>query len=804
MTSLELGHEGARQTLDTAFLAGGGEMGERIRLHDWSATPLGPLSNWPHSMRSAVSLCVKSQLPIIINWGWPDLIVLYNDAFISLIGEKHPAALGTRLFESWPELRPTIEGTLESVLIAGRAALSKDLLHVYDRNGFLEERYYTVSFNPIQLESGRSGGCLSLTDDTTDRVIGERRLRTLRDLAARSMEAKEIDEACRIAAEVIGENQYDLPFALFYLPDEDRKLARLVANVGLNPGEPASPAEIELAEANVSASWPVARAFETNSVQQVDNLEQKFGPLRGGPWNDSPHSGLVVPITLAGQHVPTALLVAGISPRKQADAAYREFLDSVSKLIAATFMRVQAYQSLAIREIVDLIPVMIGVMKPDSTVLYANKAILDYTGFSIEEAKQPDTTNRGFHPEDIERLSEARRKAMLGNKPFAIEERIRRKDGQYRWFLAQFNPLLDEQGRVIRWYATGTDIDDRVRAEERMRNENLVLREQIERDSMYEDIVGSSAPLRKVLTQISKVAPSDSTVLILGDTGTGKELVARAIHKRSSRASRAFIAVNCAAITPSLIASELFGHEKGAFTGATQRRLGRFEAANGGTIFLDEIGDLPQEIQIALLRVLQQREIERVGSDRPIPVDVRVVAATHRDLDALVVEGKFRQDLLYRLNVVPIQMPSLRDRAADIPLLVEYFIARFGSKAGKKFRTIDKRALKLLEAYEWPGNVRELQNVIERAVILNDSDCFAVDETWLKREPPKVRHQTVTLSGSLLNQEKEMIEAALGESCGRVYGPAGAAAKLGLPARSLDSKIERLGIDKYRFKSKKG
>src|SRR6202034_4303635 len=252
----------------------------------------------------------------------------------------------------------------------------------------------------------------------------------------------------------------------------------------------------------------------------------------------------------------------------------------------------------------------------------------------------------------------------------------------------------NERGQVTRWYATGTDIDDRVRAEERTRNESLALREQIDRDSMFEDIVGSSEALRKVLRQVEKVASSDSTVLILGETGTGKELIARAIHKRSKRAERAFIGVNCAAIPPSLIASELFGHEKGAFTGATQRRMGRFESANGGTIFLDEVGDLPAEIQIALLRVLQEREIERVGSSRPIPVDVRVVAATHRDLDALVAEGKFRQDLLYRLDVVPIQMPLLRERAADIPLLVEYFIDRFGKKTGKKFRTIDKRTLK--------------------------------------------------------------------------------------------------------------
>src|SRR5262249_34459307 len=374
------------------------------------------------------------------------------------------------------------------------------------------------------------------------------------------------------------------------------------------------------------------------------------------------------------------------------------------------------------------------------------------------------------------------------------------KDGKYRWQLIQYNPLKDESGKILRWYATATDIDDQKRNEERLRNENLVLREQIDRDSMSGDIVGSSEVLRKVLRQVAKVAPSDSTVLILGETGTGKELIARAIHNRSNRAERAFMGVNCAAIPTSLIAAELFGHEKGAFTGATHRRLGRFESANGGTIFLDEVGDLPAEIQIALLRVLQEREIERVGSDRPIGVDVRVLAATHRDLNALVAEGKFRQDLLYRLNVVPLKMPSLRERAADIPLLVEYFIDRFGKKAGKKFRTIDRGTLTLFQAYGWPGNVRELQNVIERAVILSDGDAFSVDETWLKREPLRAASPTVALNGALLRQEKEMIESALAESRGRISGTAGAAAKLGLPTRTLDSKIKRLGINKYRFK----
>ena len=294
--------------------------------------------------------------------------------------------------------------------------------------------------------------------------------------------------------------------------------------------------------------------------------------------------------------------------------------------------------------------------------------------------------------------------------------------------------------------------------------ENQALREQIDRDSMFEDIVGSSEVLRKVLRQVTKVALADSTVLILGETGTGKELIARAIHKRSKRASRAFIGVNCAAIPPSLIASELFGYEKGAFTGATQRRLGRFESASGGTLFLDEVGDLPLDIQIALLRVLQEREIQRVGGNTAISVDVRVLAATHRDLDALVAEGKFREDLLYRLNVVPILVPSLRERADDLPLLVEYFIARFGKKAGKKFRAIDDKTLKLFQGYAWPGNVRELQNVIERAVILSEGDICAVDETWFKRPSSHTAtRSTFALSGVLHKREREMIESALGQ-----------------------------------------
>jgi formate hydrogenlyase transcriptional activator len=329
----------------------------------------------------------------------------------------------------------------------------------------------------------------------------------------------------------------------------------------------------------------------------------------------------------------------------------------------------------------------------------------------------------------------------------------------------------------------------------------VALREEIIRSSMFEEIIGSSAALRSTLKKVEKVAPSDSTVLILGETGTGKELIARAIHRLSNRSARAFIRVNCAAIPAPLIASELFGHEKGAFTGAVQRRLGRFEAAEGGTIFLDEIGDLPAETQIALLRVLQEREFERVGSNLPVSANVRVIAATHRNLKADVAAGTFRQDLFYRLDVFPIQVPSLRERADDIPLLLEYLIGRYGKRAGKRFRSIPRQTLELFQAYNWPGNIRELQNVVERAVLLCDSDVFVVEESWFRRDAPATPASNSALGSSLEDREREMIEAALAACAGRVAGPRGAAVKLGMPRQTLDSRIARLHIDKHRFKA---
>ena len=394
----------------------------------------------------------------------------------------------------------------------------------------------------------------------------------------------------------------------------------------------------------------------------------------------------------------------------------------------------------------DLAPQIIGVLGPRRERLYANRVALAYYGVTLEEWRQ-----RSFAPEVIRTTSSGSRR--LVDRSVANRRRLRvgvaaarSGDGTYRWFLARYNPLRDDKGQIIRWYLACTDIDDRKRAEERLQQENVALREEVDKASMFEEIVGASPALTAVLSRVSKVASSDSTVLITGETGTGKELVARAIHRRSRRASRAFVAVNCAAIPRDLIASELFGHEKGAFTGAMQRRLGRFELADGGTIFLDEVGELSSDTQVALLRVLQEREFERVGGRDRIRVDVRVIAATNRDLTAAVADGTFRQDLFYRLNVFPLEMPPLRERREDIPLLVEYFIGRYARKAGKTFRRVSKRTLDRLQSYPWPGNVRELQNVIERSVIVSDTDEFTVDESWLsaqprRREPARpVRH----------------------------------------------------------------
>jgi transcriptional regulator with PAS, ATPase and Fis domain len=437
--------------------------------------------------------------------------------------------------------------------------------------------------------------------------------------------------------------------------------------------------------------------------------------------------------------------------------------------------------------------------------------------FGFEPGKEVpsyETFINRIHLDDRSRVEEMLEHSMRGMEPFDCQYRIEVPKGQLKYVRSVGHVFVNSLGQ-LEFVGSVMDVTEQYQAQASLKNafaeiralkdqlykENLVLREEVDRTSMFEEIVGVSSGIRRVLSLVSKVAPTDSTVLITGETGTGKELIARAIHKRSARAHRAFVSVNCAALPQSLIGSELFGHEKGAFTGAQQRRLGRFELADGGTIFLDEVGELPMETQVALLRVLQEREFERIGGVKPISVDVRILAATNRDLKAAMAAGTFRTDLFYRFSVFPIEVPSIRERKEDIQILVDYFIKRYADKLGKKINRIEKKTLDLFKSYHWPGKIRELQNVIERSVIVCPGDVFSVDEGWLSMESLPCQKSTAVLPEHLLTQEKELIEAALAACFGRISGINGAAARLGIPPSTLDSRIKALNISKDRFRS---
>jgi PAS domain S-box-containing protein len=531
------------------------------------------------------------------------------------------------------------------------------------------------------------------------------------------------------------------------------------------------PKDRELVQQQIERASRDGRAFDFENRLQMPDGSMKHIRVTAHPSRDG-----------AG-NLEFVGAVTDVSDHRQAEAMIRE-------------------RQSELQQILDLAPQHIGVFGRDGSPLYANRATLEYLGVGIDRWRDETARYSLVHPDDRERFLGERRRRFLEGAPHEFEVRLLGHDGKCRWFLFRLNPLKDERGQITRWYSTGIDIEERKQAEDTLRRENVALREEIDKASMFEEIVGASPALQTVLSRISKVAPSDSTVLITGETGTGKELVARAIHRRSNRASRAFVSVNCAAVPRDLIASELFGHEKGAFTGATQQRLGRFELASGGTIFLDEVGELLAETQIALLRVLQEHEFERVGGTRPIRADVRVIAATNRDLQTAIEAGFFRRDLFYRLLVFPIEIPPLRERKEDIPLLVEYFIDRYARKAGKHITTIDKETLRLLESYPWPGNIRELQNVIERSVIVCETETFSVDDRWLPQHPRDRRPDSKScFSQTVAAQEKEIIETALRECQGRVFGPSGAAAILGIARSTLESKIRSLNINKNRFKS---
>jgi len=536
-----------------------------------------------------------------------------------------------------------------------------------------------------------------------------------------------------------------------------------------------------------------------------------FNPFSTDSYIAQRHARSVfcLPLTNQAKLIGALYLENNLGPRVFAPAR-TAVLKLLASQAAISLESSRLYRDLAerewrIRRLVDANIVGICLWDLGGQILEANDAFLSTVGYDREDliagsVRWTDLTPAEWRAQDERAVAELRSTGRF--QP--CEKEYFRKDGS-RVPVLIGGALFEETGNE--GVAFVLDLSEQKRAEaeiralkDRLYKENLVLRDEVDRSSMFEEIVGTSKELNAVLSRLSKVAPTDSTVLIAGETGTGKELIARAIHRRSARSAGPFVSVNCAAVPRDLIASELFGHEKGAFTGATQRRLGRFELAHSGTIFLDEVGELPMETQVALLRVLQEREFERVGGSASVRVNVRVIAATNRDLQAAIEAGTFRSDLFYRLNVFPIEVPALRERADDIPLLVEYFIDRYARKAGKTIRRVDKRTLAHLRSYPWPGNVRELQNVIERSVIVCDGDEFTIDESWLSARPAV--ESAPLLSGSLASPEKAIIEDALRASDGRVFGPAGAAARLGIPRSTLESKIRALRINKNSFRAR--
>jgi DNA-binding NtrC family response regulator/signal transduction histidine kinase len=1096
-------------------------MGERIRAFDWASTPLGPISGWPHCLRTALGLCIKSRFPSTVTWG-QDFIFLYNDALIPVMGDKHPSALGRPAYECYAEIWPIVGPLLRTVHSTGEATWSADTLVVVDRSGYLEETYETFSYIPIVLESGEVGGCFEVTKETTEQVIGARRLRTLRDLASRASEAKTIEQVCRVTTDVLATNLHDIPFALLYLVEGDRQQARLVTTAGLVPGTPASPDRVDLSYVESGpASWPLRQGLDNGKALQVDALAERFGSLPRGAWDVPPQSALLLPIALPGQQMPMAILIAAVSPRKALDSRYQTFIDLVATQVTSNFAGVRAYeeechrvQSLAeidrlkttffnnvshefrtpltlllghledvlarqstaldpkdlgalevarrsalrLRKLVDSLldfsrieagrmqavydPVDLAGLTTGLAGLF--RSAIERTGMRLVVDCPPLTepvyvdrdmwekivlnllsnafkytfegeirvalrrsgaavefsvsdTGIGIPPEELPRIFErfhrvegggGRTQEGTGIGLALVQELVKQHSGSVqvesvlgrgstftvtiplgkdhlpaerlsgaptaapnaadtyveealRWLppeqdeatarcgdevtsmetaaivssspgpgvdrarilLADDNadmrgyvrsilgeyyqvtavadgeaalaevrrhppdlvisdlmmPRLDGFGLLkairsdpavgpiplillsarageepsVEGLELGADdylvkpfsareltarvgavlaltrlrkataerkalvavLEETRRLNDQLQTDNVFLRNEIQHTSTYCEIVGQSEAIQKVLVQAEQVAGTRAAVLILGETGTGKELLARAIHSRSPRRGRPMVTLNCAALPSTLVEGELFGREKGAYTGALTQQAGRFELAHGSTLFLDEIGELPLEMQVKLLRVIQEGQFERLGGTKTITVDVRIIAATNRDLEQAMQERRFREDLFYRLNVFPICMPPLRDRREDVPLLVWAFVKEFGRSMGKSIDAIPRPVMKALQQHGWAGNIRELRNVIERAMILCQGPTLRIDLP----SPPDTSRAGQPAEGVTLEAvERRHILAILKQTEWRVSGQHGAAALLGLKPTTLESRMAKLGIMRER------
>ncbi len=469
-----------------------------------------------------------------------------------------------------------------------------------------------------------------------------------------------------------------------------------------------------------------------------------------------------------------AQVIGGALARKQSDAA------------------LQASEE-RFRTLADSAPVMIWVTGPDKRCTWLNRQWLDFVGQAMEH-ELGDGWSTNVHPDDHDSCVHTYTTSHDERREFRMEYRLRRHDGEWRWILDTGKPHYGADGTFAGYIGSCVEITEQKRAAqegERLRDqlqaENVYLRREAKDRLCPSVIVGRSQAIRSALAQVEQVAVTDSTVLLLGETGTGKELFATQIHERSARHARPLVRVNCSAIPATLIESELFGREKGAFTGALARQIGRFELADHSTIFLDEIGDLPAEVQVKLLRVLEERTIERLGSPKPIHVDVRIIAATHRNLEQRVAAGAFREDLFYRLNVFPIQVPPLRERIDDIPLLIWRFVEEFSKTFGKRIDVIPTENMAALQQYSWPGNIRELRNIIERAMIVARGPELTVA---LPTQTPAAQKRSVKLT----DVEKEHIRGVLETSGWRIRGTGGAAERLGLRPTTLETRMAKLGL----------
>jgi PAS domain S-box-containing protein len=976
-----------------------------MRSLDWGATPLGPVSAWPQSLQTAVGMCLASRLPLAIYWG-ETYVTLYNDAYGEILAAKHPWALGCGAKEVWSERWDVVGPMLDGVLGTGEATGSDDLPLLQRRHGFPEECYVSFSFSPVRAEGGRIGGVFAVASETTARVVGERRLRVLADLAARGGEARTEEEACAIAADTLARHPEDVPFALLYLTDTDRKRARLAGAAGVESGRPESPLAFDVdGVASTKEPWPLAEALRSETLRVVGDLQEKLSRVPPGPWPAPPREAALLPIRSSSALQPAGLLVLGISSRLRLDAGYRAFCEGVSREVAAAIVsarerrgRLVARLDLArltrqavqreyelrtsveeaaglarlhelstrrfastevhptLEEILDAtmellnadfgnvqlldrstgalrivaqrgfrqdfldyfdrvhegtascglalqrrervivedvwtdpafeahreIVASAGYRAVQSTPLFSrsgeplgmisthflaphrpserelrltdlyarhaaeaiershsDRALARSEAYLAEGQKlsetgtwawnpttgevywsrqhflifgldpeQPapsyDAVFQMMHEEDAPLAKMAFERAVREKTAYDMTMRIVRPDGKVRHVRSLAHPILDASEGVVEYVGTVIDTTERTLAEEalksaleaietlkdRLTREKSYLEEEIRTERGFEDIVGISAALRKVLRQAETVAPTDAGVLIQGETGTGKELIARAIHQLSGRRDRTFVRINCAAIPTGLLEGELFGHEKGALT----QRIGRFELADRGTIFLEEIGEVPLDLQAKLLRVLQERDIERLGGARTIHVDVRLIAATNRDLRQMMEEGTFRSDLFYRLSVFPIQVPPLRERRDDIPQLARHFALKYARRMMKKpVPTISPETMDALVEYAWPGNVRELENLIERSMIVSQGSTLEVPLPELTSAL-----RAGVGSARLRDLERDYIVRVLEECDWVVAGPDGAAARLGMKRTSLQYRMQKLGIVRPR------